>query len=169
MFLKIIGPALSRINSVIISAQTVFSPGCLFHLVRKSAQDVEKLAHFPSTVSSPHHPKKGPIHKSLANPTRPAIYCGCGRLLWGKTDKPTTEFYKKASPRAMCESAPFWDDEVGRLLISSEKCKIGPKRKFSAGRPCGHPAKNFGQVLQILENKHFGMDVPCGRARKTSV
>ena len=32
-----------------------------------------------------------------------------------------------------------------------------------AGYPCGHPAKNFGQALQILENKHFGMDIPPGR------
>ena len=29
--------------------------------------------------------------------------------------------------------------------------KFSPKRKFSAGHPCGHPAKNFGQALQILE------------------
>ena len=35
------------------------------------------------------------------------------------------------------------------------KRKISPKRKFSAGHPCGHPAKNFGQGLQILENKHL--------------
>ena len=40
------------------------------------------------------------------------------------------------------------------LLISTvQKQKIGPKRKFSAGCPCAHPAKNFGQALQILEKK----------------
>ena len=31
--------------------------------------------------------------------------------------------------------------------------KFSPKRKFSAGHLCGHPAKNFGQALQILEKK----------------
>ena len=31
--------------------------------------------------------------------------------------------------------------------------KFSPKRKFLAGYPCGHPAKNFGQALQILEKK----------------
>ena len=30
-----------------------------------------------------------------------------------------------------------------------------PKRKFSAGRPCGYPAKNFGQALQVLEKQAF--------------
>ena len=36
-----------------------------------------------------------------------------------------------------------------------------------AGYPCGHPAKNFGQALQILEkNKHFGTDIPHGRPWK---
>ena len=44
--------------------------------------------------------------------------------------------------------------------------KIRTKRKFSAGYPCGHPTKNFGQALQILENKAFGTDIPCGRPRK---
>ena len=42
--------------------------------------------------------------------------------------------------------------------------KFSPKRKFLAGYPCGHPAKNFGQALQILEkNKHFRTDIPRGR------
>ena len=34
-----------------------------------------------------------------------------------------------------------------------QKRKISPKRKFSAGRPCRHPAKNFGQALQMLEKQ----------------
>ena len=35
--------------------------------------------------------------------------------------------------------------------------KISPKtEEFSAGRPGGHPAKNFGQALQILEKQAFG-------------
>ena len=33
--------------------------------------------------------------------------------------------------------------------------KFSPKRKFLAGYPCGHPAKNFGQALQILEKQAF--------------
>ena len=31
-----------------------------------------------------------------------------------------------------------------------QKRKISPKRKLLAGFPCGHPAKNFSQALQIL-------------------
>ena len=31
--------------------------------------------------------------------------------------------------------------------------KISPERKFWAGYPCGHPVKNFVQVLQILEKQ----------------
>ena len=33
--------------------------------------------------------------------------------------------------------------------------KSAQRPKFSAGRPCGHPAKNFGQALQILEKQAF--------------
>ena len=33
----------------------------------------------------------------------------------------------------------------------SQERKFSPKRKFWAGYPCGHPAKNFGQAIQILE------------------
>ena len=46
----------------------------------------------------------------------------------------------------------------------SQKRKISPKRKFSAGRPCGHPAKNFGQDLQVLEKQAFWH----GHAERTS-
>ena len=50
-----------------------------------------------------------------------------------------------------------------RLPLGQER-KISPKRKFWPGHPCGHPAKNFGQALQILEKKkHFGTDIPRGR------
>ena len=38
------------------------------------------------------------------------------------------------------------------LLCISERT-ISPKRKFLAGRPGGHPAKNFRQALQILEKE----------------
>ena len=37
------------------------------------------------------------------------------------------------------------------IIYFIQKRKISPKRKFSAGRPCRHPAKNFGQALQVLE------------------
>ena len=46
---------------------------------------------------------------------------------------------------------------------SDQERKISPKRKFWGRYPCGHPAKNFGQALQILENKHFGTDILRGR------
>ena len=53
---------------------------------------------------------------------------------------------------------------------SAQERKFRPKRKFWAGYPCGLPARNFGQALQILEkNKHFHTDIPCGRPWKTSV
>ena len=53
-----------------------------------------------------------------------------------------------------------------KVLRYSQERKFSPKRKFSARHPCGHPAKNFGQALQILENKHFGTDIPRGRPWK---
>ena len=37
----------------------------------------------------------------------------------------------------------------------NQERKFSPKRKFLAGYPCGHPAKNFGQALQILEKEAF--------------
>ena len=46
--------------------------------------------------------------------------------------------------------------------IRNEKSAQRPK--FSAGRPCGHPAKNFGQALQILEKQAFWH----GHAARTS-
>ena len=33
--------------------------------------------------------------------------------------------------------------------------KISPKRKFLAGYPYGHPAKNFGQALEVQEKQAF--------------
>ena len=42
--------------------------------------------------------------------------------------------------------------------------KSAQRPKFSAGRPCGHPAKNFGQALQILEKQAFWH----GHAARTS-
>ena len=46
-------------------------------------------------------------------------------------------------------------------LFRNEK---SAQRESFAGRPCGHPAKNFGQALKILEknNKHFGTDISLG-------
>ena len=42
--------------------------------------------------------------------------------------------------------------------------KSAQRPKFSAGRPCGHPAKNFSQALQILEKQAFWH----GHAARTS-
>ena len=39
--------------------------------------------------------------------------------------------------------------------------KISPKRKFSAGCPRGHPAKNFGQALQIPERTSILAQTCC--------
>ena len=49
------------------------------------------------------------------------------------------------------------DDLLGacyRKAMTQER-KFSPKRKFLAGYPCGHPAKNFGQALQIMEKQAF--------------
>ena len=48
------------------------------------------------------------------------------------------------------------------VFIRNENSAQRPK--FSAGRPCGHPAKNFGQALQILEKQAFRH----GHAARTS-
>ena len=50
----------------------------------------------------------------------------------------------------------------GVRLVRNEKSAQRPK--FSAGRPCGHPAKNFGQALQIVEKQAFRH----GHAARTS-
>ena len=44
--------------------------------------------------------------------------------------------------------------------------KISPKRKFWPGYPCGHPAKNFGQALQILEKQAFRDGHPARTSMK---
>ena len=49
-------------------------------------------------------------------------------------------------------------DSRGHLSVrqrSVQERKFSPKRKFLAGYPCGHPAKNFGQALQILGKQAF--------------
>ena len=71
-----------------------------------------------STVSPPHHPKKGLIHKSPAdqyvNSTSALDLLWIWPLFGGgrrkKTDKSTIEGV------VWNRSAPFWDDEVGPLL-----------------------------------------------------
>ena len=74
-----------------------------------------------------------------------------------------TEFFvSQNSPSLTQESLSLTQNSP-----SFQERKFSPKRKFLAGYPCGHPAKNFGQALQILEkNKHFGTDIPCGRPSK---
>ena len=47
---------------------------------------------------------------------------------------------------------------------NGQERKISPKRKFLTGYPSGHPAKNFGQALQILVKQAFWH----GRAARTS-
>ena len=49
---------------------------------------------------------------------------------------------------------------------SFQERKISPKRKFSAGHPCGHPTKNFDQARQILENKAFWHGRPVRTSTK---
>ena len=44
--------------------------------------------------------------------------------------------------------------------------KFSPKKKFSAGHPCGHPAKNFGQALEILEKQAFRNGHPTRTSMK---
>ena len=44
--------------------------------------------------------------------------------------------------------------------------KFSPKRKFWAGHPCGRPAKNFGQALQILEKQAFRNGHPTRTSMK---
>ena len=54
----------------------------------------------------------------------------------------------------------------GSPVLLSPVLLVG-QRKFSAGRPGGHPTKNFGQAPPNPENnKHFGTDMPRGRPRK---
>ena len=44
--------------------------------------------------------------------------------------------------------------------------KFSPKRKFWAGHPCGRPAKNFGQALQILKKQAFWNGHPTRTSMK---
>ena len=57
------------------------------------------------------------------------------------------------------------DDFALQLLPSSFSLNL--RGSFWAGYPCAHPAKNFGQALQILgKDSHFGTDMLCGCPRK---
>ena len=51
-----------------------------------------------------------------------------------------------------------------RVLNSGTK--IQPKEEVLAGYPCGHPAKNFGQALQILEKEAFRHRHPARTSTK---
>ena len=53
-----------------------------------------------------------------------------------------------------------------RLRFKNQERKFSPKRKFLAGYPCGHPAKNFGQVLQMLEKQAFWNGHPARTSTK---
>ena len=50
--------------------------------------------------------------------------------------------------------------------VFSQERKFSPKRKFWAGHPCGRPAKNFGQALQILEKQAFRNGHPTRTSMK---
>ena len=49
----------------------------------------------------------------------------------------------------------FFRNHVTLLSSCSSGTKISSKRKFWAGYPSGHPAKNFGQAIQILGKQAF--------------
>ena len=53
----------------------------------------------------------------------------------------------------------FWDADF-------QERKFSPKRKFWAGHPCGRPAKNFGQALQILGKQAFRNGHPTRTSMK---
>ena len=53
-----------------------------------------------------------------------------------------------------------------KTWVSLRKRKISPKRKFWGGYPCGHPAENFGQALQILEKEAFWHGHPTRTSMK---
>ena len=48
-----------------------------------------------------------------------------------------------------------WSEFPFPYRFYSSGTKIQPKEEVLAGYPCGHPAKNFGQALQILEKQAF--------------
>ena len=69
-------------------------------------------------------------------------------VLWHKHCQPENNYFQVVQ-------LPLPDSSVvelfGRGLPGSfPKQKISPNRKLLAGRPCGHPAKNFCQALRIL-------------------
>ena len=55
---------------------------------------------------------------------------------------------------------------INAFFLMFQERKFSPKRKLSAGHPCGHPAKNFGQALQILEKKQAFLN---GHPARTSM
>ena len=61
----------------------------------------------------------------------------------------------------------FWKrlNQIGLREVVQEQ-KFSPKRKFLGGCPCGHPAKNFGQALQILEKQAFWNGHPARTSMK---
>ena len=52
------------------------------------------------------------------------------------------------------------------LCLTGQERKISPKRNFWAGHLWGHPAKNFGQALQILEKQAFWHGRPAQTSMK---
>ena len=56
--------------------------------------------------------------------------------------------------------------KLGKKGPLPQERKFSPKRKFLAGYPCGHLAKNFGQDLQIMEKEAFWHRHPARTSTK---
>ena len=86
----------------------------------------------------------------LGTPAVDTLGTLCGHSGVGSPERP-----RGTLPR----TPPVFGDTLGDASQSTrafgQERKFSPKRKFSAGHPCGQPAKNFGQALQILEKQAF--------------
>ena len=83
-------------------------------------------------------------------------------------------FWARSSGPCLVNVSHFSSNFILKALVSFfnqnsvnfQQRNFSPKRKFLAGYPCGHPAKNFGQALQILEEEAFCTEIPRGRPQK---
>ena len=104
------------------------------------------------------------------------VVCDGRRILRGASQASSLEVQRPSEQR---HAKGFWPQgsgtslpEIpGRLSLVEENSKtkqrkFSPKRKFLAGYPCGHPAKNFGQALQILEKQAFWNGHPARTSMK---
>ena len=79
---------------------------------------------------------------------------------WGGCNGRNAVMTQSSSQRLLC-----WRGKMKTWRAFQER-KFSPKRKFLAGYPCGHPAKNFGQALQILEKQAFWNGHPTRTSMK---